>query len=104
VKKLIVLLAFAFGVVAIGGGLYARLGDTAPQASISYFGNGEKKSAVEYIDGIKQGAAEQWYSNGRLECQGRYRDGLRDGPWQFWNEDGTLDLGRSGEYGEGRKL
>ena len=50
-----------------GGGAAA---DTGP--SITYYGDGQKRSSVEIVDGLKQGRAEQWHANGQKECEGEY--------------------------------
>ena len=103
-KRILLLLSLVFGVVAIGGGLYARLASDGPAPQVSYWGDGRMKASTGYVDGVKQGASEQWYPSGQLECRGEYRDGLREGAWTFWREDGSVDAERSGEYREGKRL
>jgi antitoxin component YwqK of YwqJK toxin-antitoxin module len=74
------------------------------EPQVSYYGNGQKKTVCEFVDGKKTGHCEQWYSDGKPESAGEYADGQREGRWQFWREDGTLDAARSGLYQAGKRV
>jgi antitoxin component YwqK of YwqJK toxin-antitoxin module len=103
-KKLLVLASLAFGVLAIGGGLYARLGSGGPAPTVTFYGDGQRKNATVYVEGVKDGPSEQWYSDGLKEWEGFYDGGFRSGAWTFWTEDGQVDLERSGRYEAGQRV
>jgi antitoxin component YwqK of YwqJK toxin-antitoxin module len=103
-KKLLVIVSLAFGSIALGGGLYARLQGRSPDPTRTYYGDGQCKNATIYVDGVKDGRSEQWYPGGAKEWDGSYQDGYREGRWMFWNEDGSLDQERSGDYQAGQRV
>jgi hypothetical protein len=104
VKKLLVLASLAFGVLAAGGGLYARLASDGPAPTTTFYGDGQRRNATMYVDGVKHGPSEQWYPDGRKQWEGSYERGFRAGEWRFWNEDGELDRDRSGRYEGGQRV
>jgi antitoxin component YwqK of YwqJK toxin-antitoxin module len=103
-KGMLLTIAIVGSAVVAGRGLYGTM--TAPKspATVSYYGDGHPKNSVIYVDGVKQGAGEQWYANGQKEAEGRYAADQREGPWTFWNADGSVDKERTGEYRTGRRI
>ena len=103
-KAMLLTIAIVGSAVVAGRGLYGTM--TAPKApaTVTYYGDGHLKNSVIYIDGVKQGASEQWYANGQKEAEGRYESDQREGPWTFWKADGTVDAERTGEYRTGRRI
>ena len=103
-KGMLLTIAIAGSAVVVGRGLYGTM--TAPKspATVSYYGDGHPKNSVIYVDGVKQGASEQWYPSGTKEAEGRYEADQREGPWTFWKADGSVDQERTGEYRTGRRI
>lgn len=102
-NKLLVFVSVVFAVGALATGLRSAL-DDAPQATVTYFGDGRPKNSTCYVDGVRNGRSEQWRSDGSKEWDGQFEDGLREGEWLFWSEDGSLDLERSGSYRAGKRV
>jgi antitoxin component YwqK of YwqJK toxin-antitoxin module len=102
--KPVLALAALVGIVVLARGLVADLGQAAPEPRITYYGDGQKKNATEYADGVRSGPSEQWHAGGQREWQGTYGDGYREGEWSFWLQDGSVDGERSGIYRAGKRL
>jgi antitoxin component YwqK of YwqJK toxin-antitoxin module len=104
--KIVLLIAGLLGGVWCARGYLPGVGNVGAQSecAVSYYGNGAKKSSIEYHDGRRTGTCEEWYPDGRTECRGELVDGVKQGPWSFWRADGSLDEVRSGNYLDGRKL
>lgn len=103
-KALLLTIGLLGGGAVLGRNLYATLTSNGPEPTLSYYSDGQKKASFQFVDGVKQGASEQWHSNGQQEARGSYTEGLRDGAWTFWTEDGSIDAERSGEYRGGRLI
>lgn len=103
-KKLILIASLFFGVAAIAGGVRAMWSNSDARAATTFYGDGTKKNATEYHDGVKHGRSEQWYPDGGTEWLGEYHEGFRHGSWTFWNEDGSVDSERSGVYERGQRV
>lgn len=103
-RGILIAIAVAGSAVFAGRSLYGTL--TAPKspATVTYYGDGHPKCSVIYVDGMRQGASEQWYANGRKEAEGKYEADQREGPWTFWKADGSIDTERTGEYRTGRRI
>ena len=102
-KPLLVLAALV-GTAILARGLVADLSAAQPEPRVTYYGDGAKKNATAYQDGVRSGASRQWYPGGQLEWEGRYEDGYREGEWTFWLEDGSIDAERTGTYMTGKKV
>ena len=102
--KPVLLLAALAGTVFLARGLIADLAGDPVEPRITYYGDGQKKSATAYADGVRSGPSRQWHPDGRLEWEGRYEDGYREGEWSFWLEDGSVDAERTGTYRAGKKV
>ncbi len=85
-------------------GLVADLTHSSPEPRITYYGDGLRKNATAYADGVRSGISEQWRPDGQREWTGEYADGLREGEWTFWLESGAVDRERSGTYRAGKKV
>jgi antitoxin component YwqK of YwqJK toxin-antitoxin module len=101
-KPVLVLAALA-GTLFLARGLVADLSAAQPEPRITYYGNGAKKNATEFEDGVRSGGSRQWYPGGQLEWEGNYEDGYREGEWTFWLENGEVDAERTGTYVGGKK-
>jgi hypothetical protein len=102
--KPVLALAALAGIAVLARGLVADLAHAAPEPRITYYGDGQKKNATAYQDGVRTGTSEQWHPGGQKEWEGQYVDGLREGEWSFWLEDGSRDEERSGTYRAGKRL
>lgn len=105
-KLSILLAALAGGVLWFSGLLPGSGGPigAADDAQVTYYGNGRVKSSVVWVDGRRDGKAQEWYADGKPSAEGEYRDGQRAGRWSFWREDGSLDPVKSGEYAAGKRV
>ena len=106
VKISILLAALAGGVLWFSGLLPGSSGPAgaADDVHVTYYGNGKVKSSVAWVDGRRDGKAQEWYAGGQLSAEGEYSDGQRTGRWSFWRDDGSLDPVRSGEYAAGKRI
>jgi antitoxin component YwqK of YwqJK toxin-antitoxin module len=105
--KLSLLAVGVLGCLAYFGNLVPGLAGTearATDAQVTYYASGKPKSSVTWVDGRREGPAEEWYANGTLRESGAYRAGERSGRWSFWRDDGSLDARASGEYEHGRRV
>lgn len=106
--KILVVLLGVFGLTmhfamrASGGDPYAAA--AAENEVVTFYGNGSKKSACSFEDGLRSGPAEFWFPDGRTAARGTYLAGERHGWWDFWTEDGQRDTERTGEYERGQRV
>jgi antitoxin component YwqK of YwqJK toxin-antitoxin module len=103
-KKIFLVASLAFGAVAVGGSLYSRMDADAGEPTLTYYGDGQPKVSICYVDGVKEGPSIEWHPGGIKQAEGSYHEGYRDGAWSFWHEDGSLDSERTGRYEQGRKV
>ncbi len=57
----------------------------------NYWNNGQKKSVVNYLHGMKHGPRTAWYENGQIWSQGNHVNGSEDGEWTVWYRDGRKE-------------
>jgi len=55
---------------------------------ITYYMNGSKESAGDYVEGRRSGKWAWWYPDGRKRQEGQYFDGRPTGRWVYWDEKG----------------
>jgi antitoxin component YwqK of YwqJK toxin-antitoxin module len=58
---------------------------------IKYPGGKQTKSRVNYVQGLKSGAAHAWYANGTARSQSLYANGFRVGPWITFHPNGETN-------------
>lgn len=58
--------------------------------TVSYYDRGAVMSAVEKVNGIKNGHAEYYFSNGRVEAVGAFKANERHGHWKIYHASGAL--------------
>ena len=56
---------------------------------VGWYGNGQKASEGEYVDGKRQGTWIFWHNNGQKRLEAGYRMGEKHGRWTFWDKDGV---------------
>lgn len=56
---------------------------------IGWYGNGQKASEGEYVDGKRHGTWSFWHKNGQKRLEAGYRMGEKQGRWKFWDKDGV---------------
>lgn len=91
----------------VGGTLLAQgllTPDPEARPQLTYHGDGTLKSSTFYVDGVREGPAEQFYADGTPQSRGSYAKGEREGPWTFWTPEGVVDDERSGHYRAGVKV
>ncbi len=63
------------------------------------FPTGEKKSAINYLNGRHHGQAAHWYRNGNRQSQFQYANGQLHGISTYWYEDGQLQYQATHQQG-----
>ena len=58
---------------------------------IKYPGGKQTKYRVNYVQGLKSGAAYTWYANGTARSQSFYANGFRVGPWTTFHPNGKTN-------------
>jgi antitoxin component YwqK of YwqJK toxin-antitoxin module len=71
---------------------------------LTYYADGTLKSSMVYVDGLREGPAEQFHPDGTPEWRGSFARGEREGRWTFWTPGGAIDAERSGRYSGGVKV
>ena len=56
----------------------------------TYHINGNVKSEIYYVEGLKHGEEKHWYENGHLAIQRNYVKGFKKGIHKAWWENGNL--------------
>lgn len=87
----------------VRNGVAYRINESSPFSGrvVSFFGNGQQKERVVYVQGKREGMATYWHENGQKEREGIFKNDLMNGHWQFWTKDGELNEGIM-ELGEQR--
>lgn len=57
-------------------------------ALTNFWENGQKKSELNLVHGVRHGARRAWYQNGQIWSEGQYVNGKEDGTWTVWTHDG----------------
>ncbi len=78
------------------GNLIARTeGKTDPEGSFIphgkttlYWPNGQKKTELHFINGLRHGPRTSWYQSGQMWILGQFAEGKEHGTWTLWYEDG----------------
>ncbi|MBK8805130.1 MAG: hypothetical protein IPO21_00200 [Bacteroidales bacterium] len=85
----------------IGGKAYNR-GVLFTGRCLTLYENGNKKSACDYFQGLKEGKEETFYESGSLKSTSLFCEGQMHGDccYNFYLEDGQLRSTISFEYGE----
>jgi len=53
--------------------------------------DGQKKSEMEFVNGVRHGRRIAWHNNGQPWSEGAYDNGRPTGTWTAWNEDGSIE-------------
>lgn len=56
--------------------------------STIYWPNGQKKTELHYINGLRHGPKTSWYQSGQMWSSGSFADGKEDGVWTVWFPNG----------------
>ena len=56
---------------------------------IGFYGNGQRASKGNYVDGSQNGKWTFWYENGRIRLEAEYRLGKKHGRWVFRDRKGS---------------
>ena len=67
-----------------------------------YYSNGNKKSEIEYLNGIAHGPVTWYYPNGEIEVKGQYNNSERNGEWNWYYDDGTTSATSFYQHGNAK--
>jgi antitoxin component YwqK of YwqJK toxin-antitoxin module len=67
-----------------------------------YYEDGQLAERSTYVDGKRNGLHEEFYGNGRLMERRHYVYGKGNGLWEWFREDGSLDSSKYYENGKVR--
>jgi antitoxin component YwqK of YwqJK toxin-antitoxin module len=54
----------------------------------NFWENGQKKSEINFVHGVRHGLRQAWYQGGQLWSEGHYVNGKEHGTWMVWFPDG----------------
>jgi antitoxin component YwqK of YwqJK toxin-antitoxin module len=64
-----------------------------------FYPNGQKKTELNYINGLTHGPRASWYQSGQPWILGQYVDGREHGTWTVWYENGRKSRESHYEHG-----
>lgn len=66
---------------------------------ILFWPNGQKKTELHFINGLRHGPRASWYQNGQTWILGQFVDGREHGTWTGWYQDGHKEQEYHFEHG-----
>ena len=57
---------------------------------ITYYGNGEKQTETNYVNGQKSGRHYEYRENGSVKVKGNHLYDVRQGTWQYFDTQGKI--------------
>jgi antitoxin component YwqK of YwqJK toxin-antitoxin module len=57
----------------------------------TYWGDGQLRSELLYVNGVLHGMGRWWYPNGQLRLERAYVGGVWHGMEKYWHQNGDID-------------
>ena len=66
-------------------------GNAIPHGTtVTWWEDGQKKTELSFVDGVKHGPRIAWYRNGQMWSEGTYDHGEPSGTWTLWYSDDAV--------------